>query len=224
MAKATQIVEQKQPPVATKPAEELVQETVVQQADLSKQEQLDPEEKPTDVQEQAPKEPTPEDVVETGRSTLSQTLAAVEKDEPILARSVPYDYFISEIQSYCVAMAPGKQQDDGVGAAWQVRLFRALTGMAKLTGPDFRAGMDRALELFAEHIEGALSPRMTQRWFHDMRMTKRDCDNFLRLINLLQVASNENTRARLREFVSPEKTFADFETTEAQLFLAYFGN
>lgn len=198
------------------------QDPVVDQqegSELPPEEKLDLEE--TELDEQAPQDPVPEEVVQP-RSALAQSVQAAQTGGEQLRRSLPYFFQLSEVEAYVEAMAPGLEQAPGVGATWQVRLYRAITGLTRLTGPDFRAGMDRVLELFAQHSEGALSPRLTQRWVYDLRMPKRDCDNFLRLMNIMQLAANENTRARLSEFASPTKTFADFPQEESQMFLAYF--
>lgn len=203
-------------------------------------EQLDAEHPPVEMQEKADAQdnqeleeqeqeldetPTPDPIPEetvVPRNSLAQAIHAAQHGGDQIRRSQPFHFQIAEIEAYVEAMAPGIEQAPGVGATWQVRLYRALTGMTRLTGPDFRAGMDRALELFAAHADGALSPRLTQRWSYDMRVSKRESDNFLRLMNIMQLASNENTRARLSEFASPSKTFADFEPAEAQMFMAYF--
>lgn len=201
------------------PGEQLDQE----HPPVEMKEPLDEQETPEleQEQEETPAAPVPEDTV-VPRNSLAQAIHAAQHGGDQIRRSQPFHFQIAEIEAYVEAMAPGHEQAPGVGATWQVRLYRALTGMTRLTGPDFRAGMDRALELFAAHADGALSPRLTQRWAYDMRMTKRECDNFLRLMNIMQLASNENTRARLSEFASPTKTFADFEPAEAQMFMAYF--
>ena len=218
--KAT-IVAQEGDVKAPVPGEQLDQE----HPPVEMKEQLDEQETP-ELEEQEQEEvtllaPVPEETV-VPRNSLAQAIHAAQHGGDQIRRSEPFHFQIAEIEAYVEAMAPGIEQAPGVGATWQVRLYRALTGMTRLTGPDFRAGMDRALELFAAHADGALSPRLTQRWSYDMRLTKRECDNFLRLMNIMQLASNENTRARLSEFASPTKTFADFEPAEAQMFMAYF--
>ena len=186
------------------------------EADGAQEQELDEQE-----QEDPAPNPVPEETV-VPRNSLAQAIHAAQHGGDQIRRSQPFHFQIAEIEAYVEAMAPGIEQAPGVGATWQVRLYRALTGLTRLTGPDFRAGMDRALELFAAHADGSLSPRLTQRWSYDMRLTKRESDNFLRLMNIMQLASNENTRARLSEFASPSKTFADFEPAEAQMFMAYF--
>ena len=218
--KAT-IVAQEGDVKAPVPGEQLDQE----HPPVEMKEQLDEQETP-ELEEQEQEEvtllaPVPEETV-VPRNSLAQAIHAAQHGGDQIRRSEPFHFQIAEIEAYVEAMAPGIEQAPGVGATWQVRLYRALTGMTRLTGPDFRAGMDRALELFAAHADGALSPRLTQRWSYDMRLTKRECDHFLRLMNIMQLASNENTRARLSEFASPTKTFADFEPAEAQMFMAYF--
>ena len=218
--KAT-IVAQEGDVKAPVPGEQLDQE----HPPVEMKEQLDEQETPEleeqEQEEVTPLAPVPEETV-VPRNSLAQAIHAAQHGGDQIRRSEPFHFQIAEIEAYVEAMAPGIEQAPGVGATWQVRLYRALTGMTRLTGPDFRAGMDRALELFAAHADGALSPRLTQRWSYDMRLSKRECDNFLRLMNIMQLASNENTRARLSEFASPTKTFADFEPAEAQMFMAYF--
>lgn len=218
--KAT-IVAQEGDVKAPVPGEQLDQE----HPPVEMKEQLDEQETPEleeqEQEEVTPPAPVPEETV-VPRNSLAQAIHAAQHGGDQIRRSEPFHFQIAEIEAYVEAMAPGIEQAPGVGATWQVRLYRALTGLTRLTGPDFRAGMDRALELFAAHADGALSPRLTQRWSYDMRLTKRECDNFLRLMNIMQLASNENTRARLSEFASPTKTFADFEPAEAQMFMAYF--
>lgn len=203
--------------IETKPTDETVENTVL----TTEQEVTEENTAPDPVVTEETK--TPEVVQETVVATSPVTPAAPVVVQPqvvnVTGQTTKVDLMVTTIKDtmaqYLSAMAPGKPMPAKTGAANQYTLYRLLTNVCNMV-EGFNPCWNELLNTFNENKKGALAERYVFRFAEELPGTKTDHDAFFRLLNLLIVTADPDTRKESMKKVSIYKTTQDGFTETAR--------
>lgn len=122
--------------------------------------------------------------------------------------------YVTNLNNYCNAMAPGMPMSVAEGANWNTRLYNNIINVLELKNiADFFSAMDEYMRIFQRESQGALNLTYTQRFIDKMMLNPQQLATYAALCDILVTFSDPNTRQRYGEhydlvrdlrYVSPE--------------------
>jgi hypothetical protein len=97
--------------------------------------------------------------------------------------------------TYLTTMGPAVPVSVDAGAAQQLNLYRMLMNVVNRPGVEFTPLWTQILTFANENINGVFAPKYLFRFFSNLRLPVIDIRNFERLLNLISVTANPQTRA-----------------------------
>lgn len=157
--------------------------------------------------------PAPTPVKQPDPVVVQPTVVTVTGDNTKTAIMV--DTIKDTMASYLNAMAPGKPMPVKTGAANQYTLYKMLSNVCNMVD-GFNVCWNELLKIFNENKKGALAERYVFRFAEELPGTKEEHEAFFRLLNLLILTADPETRKENLKQVSLYKTTQDGFTETAR--------
>ena len=165
-----------------------------------------------------------EEVKETASKAASVVVEAVEKVvskfEALVASiraegTVAGKGLVHAFDLYFETMLPGKPVDPDKGAKAQYAFWRALyTVIHSAPQEEFKVLWNLVLAYFNNHAEDIFHPRYVFRFSESWSASQTELDAFQRLLNLIHLTANPQTRAAGLKQVDLGRSLGDFFTEE----------
>lgn len=132
---------------------------------------------------------------------------------------------ILSLESYMLAMAPGKPISGADGHLQQYTLWKVIYNLAhRCPQEEFKAAWSLLLAFFNEYKDGVFEERYIFRFSEEWNKTRPELVGFQRVINLLKVTANPSTRNQSLKQVDLNRNLADGFTEEGrQRIVAFYG-
>ena len=112
------------------------------------------------------------------------------------------------LDEYSDKMGAGKRIDPIAGAAHNFKLWRLISTTLNLT-QDFKICWKVLLDAFNQNKNGAFKETMLMRFMEQMQGNPEDHSNYLKMVNLMVLTCNPETRKEGLTKVSLYKTMQD---------------
>lgn len=124
-----------------------------------------------------------------------------------------------QFEGYVAKMRPGNPiANEEVGAANQVVLWRIITSVLRMRGPEFGAAMTLLLALINEqtHDRGVFSATHRYRFFAALKLGANEARSFESILHLLIMVANPKTRTLMLGQVDLGRVFKTFPDKTVQ--------
>jgi len=122
-------------------------------------------------------------------------IAPEQVTEAMEATSTIYKLIMADMAHYIASMGPTSPQSEASGASHQVLLFRNLQRVFRLGDDEFVKCLNEILAMFGNANNLALQKELPFRFIPNVALTKDQRQLFVRLLQLLQTASNPVLRS-----------------------------